>query len=80
MLICVVDAALNVWFVRMVRQRLVRYHGLAKYSALVRFNSYLMVISVCMDVSAISFQFLYPMALVWPACYAALIAVAKEEC
>lgn len=50
-LICLVDAALNVWFVRIVRQRLVRFHGLAKYAALVRFNTYLTMVSVGMDVS-----------------------------
>jgi hypothetical protein len=49
-LICLIDAALNIWFVRITRQRLVRYHGLSKYAALVRFNSYLMIVSVGMDV------------------------------
>ncbi|KAK2754249.1 hypothetical protein FQN54_007128 [Arachnomyces sp. PD_36] len=57
-LICLIDAALNVWFVRITRQRLVRYHGLEKYAALVRFNSYLMVVSVGMDVMLIGLMFL----------------------
>ncbi|KAL1966283.1 hypothetical protein VTN77DRAFT_4636 [Rasamsonia byssochlamydoides] len=49
-LICIVDAALNIWFLRIVKQRLVRYHGLKKYAPLVRFNARLMVVSVSMDV------------------------------
>lgn len=50
-LICIVDAALNIWFLHIVKQRLVRYHGLRKYEPLVRFNSRLIVVSVSMDVS-----------------------------
>ena len=44
------DAALNLWFLHIVKQRLVRYHGLAKYKPLVRFNARLMILSVGMDV------------------------------
>ncbi|KAL1979358.1 hypothetical protein VTN96DRAFT_6108 [Rasamsonia emersonii] len=49
-LICIVDAALNIWFLHIVKQRLVRYHGLRKYEPLVRFNSRLIVVSVSMDI------------------------------
>ncbi|KAK2742874.1 hypothetical protein FQN55_007658 [Onygenales sp. PD_40] len=34
-LICLVDAALNFWFIYIVRQRLVRHHGLAKYAPII---------------------------------------------
>ena len=46
-----VDAGLNYFFLRTVKQRLVKYHGLTKYAPLVRFNARLMVLSVAMDVS-----------------------------
>ncbi|KAK2810668.1 hypothetical protein FQN50_002708 [Emmonsiellopsis sp. PD_5] len=49
-LICLVDAALNFWFIYIVRQRLVRHHGLAKYAPIVHFNTGLLVLSICMDV------------------------------
>src|SRR6266487_4561348 len=49
-LICLIDALLNLWFLHIVRHRLVRYHGLVKYTSLVRFNSYLIAISISMDV------------------------------
>ena len=51
-LICLVDAGLNVWFLRIVRQRLVRYYGLKKYAPLVRFTAWLMLFSIGMDVSS----------------------------
>lgn len=49
-LIMFVDAGLNYFFLRTVKQRLVKYHGLTKYAPLVRFNARLMVLSVSMDV------------------------------
>ncbi|KAE8147162.1 hypothetical protein BDV25DRAFT_169365 [Aspergillus avenaceus] len=57
-LICIVDAILNVWFLRVVRQRLVRQNGLKKYGPLVRFNARVMVASVLMDVLLIGLMFL----------------------
>lgn len=51
MIILLVDAALNIYFIRSVKQRLVKYHGLKKYAALVTFNARLMVVSILMDVS-----------------------------
>jgi hypothetical protein len=50
-LILLVDAALNIWFVWVVQQRLVKRHGLSKYTSLVRFNIYLIVMSIVLDVS-----------------------------
>ena len=50
-MILLVDAALNIYFIRSVKKRLVKYHGLKKYAALVTFNTRLMVVSICMDVS-----------------------------
>lgn len=50
-LICIIDAALNYYFIRSVKQRLVKYHGLVKYTPLVTFNTRLLVISIAMDVS-----------------------------
>lgn len=44
------DACLNIWFLRVVRVRLVRQNGLKKYGPLVRFNMRMMFISVLMDV------------------------------
>ncbi|KUL92118.1 hypothetical protein ZTR_02587 [Talaromyces verruculosus] len=52
-LICIVDAALNYWFLRIVQRRLVRYHGLKKYAPLVNFNAWLMALSVSLDVMLI---------------------------
>ncbi|PGH26762.1 hypothetical protein AJ80_01526 [Polytolypa hystricis UAMH7299] len=57
-LICLVDAALNYWFLRIVRQRLVRTYGLKKYAPLVRFNARLMIISIGMDVMLIGLMFM----------------------
>ncbi len=52
MIILIVDAGLNYYFLRTVKQRLVNYHGLTKYAPLVSFNAKLMVISIAMDVSS----------------------------
>jgi hypothetical protein len=46
-----VDAALNWYFLRTVKIRLVQQHGLVKYKPLVGFNAKLMVLSIAMDVS-----------------------------
>jgi hypothetical protein len=50
-LILLVDAGLNWYFLKTVKQRLVEQHGLTKYQPLVGFNAKLMVLSVAMDVS-----------------------------
>lgn len=50
-LILLVDAGLNYYFLRTVKQRLVIQHGLTKYAPLVGFNAKLMVVSILMDVS-----------------------------
>lgn len=50
-LILLVDAGLNYFFLRVVKSRLVNYHGLTKYAPLVSFNAKLMVVSIAMDVS-----------------------------
>lgn len=52
-LIMFVDAGLNYFFLRTVKLRLVKYHGLNKYAPLVRFNARLMVLSVSMDLMLI---------------------------
>lgn len=52
-LILLVDAGLNWYFLRIVKVRLVSQHGLAKYKPLVGFNAKLMVLSICMDVRAL---------------------------
>lgn len=57
-LICVIDAALNYYFIRSVNLRLVKFHGLVKYKPLVTFNSRLLVVSVLMDVMLIGLMFL----------------------
>ena len=49
-IICLVDASLNWYFLYTVRKRLVKYHGLKKYTSLVRFNFRLMVVSMSLDV------------------------------
>ncbi|KUI67026.1 hypothetical protein VM1G_02128 [Cytospora mali] len=49
-LICLVDAGLNYYFLRIVKQRLLNQYGLMKYSPLVTFNARLMAISVLLDV------------------------------
>lgn len=50
-LILIVDAGLNWYFLRTVKIRLVSQHGLTKYKPLVGFNAKLMVVSIAMDVS-----------------------------
>jgi len=50
-LILIVDAGLNWYFLRIVQIRLVKQHGLKKYAPLVGFNAKLMVLSIGMDVS-----------------------------
>ncbi|KAK8044007.1 hypothetical protein PG993_004031 [Apiospora rasikravindrae] len=57
-LICFMDAGLNWYFLRIVKQRLVKYYGLNKYAPLVAFNAKLMVLSVGMDVLLIGLMFL----------------------
>ncbi|MCJ1383869.1 hypothetical protein MMC17_006983 [Xylographa soralifera] len=52
-IICLVDASLNWYFLRTVKNRLVKYHGLKKYAPLVTFNFRLMIISICMDIMII---------------------------
>ncbi|KAL6822074.1 hypothetical protein J3E69DRAFT_382632 [Trichoderma sp. SZMC 28015] len=48
-LILLVDAGLNYYFLRTVKRRLVMQHGLSKYAPLVSFNAKLMVVSILMD-------------------------------
>jgi hypothetical protein len=50
-LILLVDAGLNWYFLRTVKNRLVGQHGLTKYAPLVGFNTKLMIVSIGMDVS-----------------------------
>lgn len=50
-IILVVDAYLNWYFLRTVKTRLVQQHGLVKYQPLVGFNAKLMIVSIAMDVS-----------------------------
>jgi hypothetical protein len=52
-LILVVDAGLNWYFLKTVNVRLVRQNGLTKYKPLIGFNAKLMVLSIGMDVSSI---------------------------
>jgi hypothetical protein len=55
-LILIVDAGLNWYFLRIVKIRLVDQVGLTKYKPLVSFNAKLMVVSIAMDVSSDSFS------------------------
>nr|XP_036581501.1 uncharacterized protein CTRU02_08551 [Colletotrichum truncatum]KAF6789852.1 hypothetical protein CTRU02_08551 [Colletotrichum truncatum] len=48
-LILIVDAGLNWYFLRVVKNRLVSQHGLVKYKPLVGFNAKLMILSIAMD-------------------------------
>jgi hypothetical protein len=48
-LILIVDAVLNWYFLRTVKIRLVQQHNLKKYEPLVGFNAKLMVVSIAMD-------------------------------
>lgn len=47
-IILLVDAALNYYFVRIVQKQLIK-PGLTKYRPLVRFNLYMIVLSLAMD-------------------------------
>lgn len=49
-LICIIDAVLNWYFLHIVKERLVKENRLIKYKPLVSFNAKLMVLSVAMDV------------------------------
>jgi len=49
----IVDAALNIYFIRIVQQNLVR-HGLTKYRGVVRFNMFIISFSLAMDVLIIA--------------------------
>lgn len=57
-IILVVDAYLNWYFLRTVQTRLLDQHGLTKYKPLVGFNAKLMVISIAMDIMLIGLMFL----------------------
>ncbi|KAK8126566.1 uncharacterized protein PG998_002325 [Apiospora kogelbergensis] len=49
-LILVLDAGLNAWFVSVVKKRLVKQHRLVKYKPLITFTNQMMVIAILMDV------------------------------
>lgn len=49
----VIDAALNLYFIRIVQRNLVQ-HGLTKYRGVVRFNMFIIAFSLGMDVLIIS--------------------------
>ncbi|RMZ73238.1 MFS multidrug transporter [Pyrenophora seminiperda CCB06] len=57
-IILIVDAGLNWYFLRTVKIRLVQQHGLTKYAPLVGFNGKLMVVSIAMDALLIGLMFL----------------------
>ncbi|KZM25774.1 uncharacterized protein EKO05_0002561 [Ascochyta rabiei] len=57
-LILIVDAGLNWYFLRIVKIRLVEQVGLTKYKPLVSFNAKLMVVSIAMDGLLIGLMFL----------------------
>ncbi|KAK7423693.1 hypothetical protein QQX98_000883 [Neonectria punicea] len=57
-LIMFLDGALNWYFLRTVRKRLVQQHNLNKYKPLVSFNAKLMVLSLAMDVILIGLMWL----------------------
>lgn len=50
-IICLVDAALNWYFIHVVDARLVKHHGLRKYKPLIGYYTKLGILSICMDVS-----------------------------
>ncbi|KAH8649176.1 hypothetical protein BX600DRAFT_111336 [Xylariales sp. PMI_506] len=52
-LILIIDAGLNYYFLRVVQKRLLDHYGLVKYKPLVSFNAKLMVVSILMDVMLI---------------------------
>ncbi|KAM0199681.1 hypothetical protein ACHAQI_011982 [Fusarium lateritium] len=49
-LICIIDAGLNWYFLRIVQLRLVKESRLTKYQPLVSFNAKLMIVSIAMDI------------------------------
>ncbi|KAF5679234.1 hypothetical protein FHETE_975 [Fusarium heterosporum] len=49
-LICIIDAGLNWYFLRIVQERLVKESRLTKYQPLASFNAKLMIVSVAMDI------------------------------
>ncbi|KAF5125193.1 hypothetical protein E5D57_009880 [Metarhizium anisopliae] len=55
-LILLVDAGLNYYFLRTVKRRLIVQHSLTKYTPLVSFNAKLMVLSVCMDFHPVAYM------------------------
>ncbi|KAI1498237.1 hypothetical protein F5X99DRAFT_432202 [Biscogniauxia marginata] len=57
-LICIVDGGLNWYFLRGVKQRLLKQHGLMKYKPLVSFTARLMVVSILMDLLLIGLMWL----------------------
>ncbi|KAK7931310.1 hypothetical protein PG985_002022 [Apiospora marii] len=57
-LILIVDAVLNWYFVKIVKERLVNQHGLVKYQPLVGFNTKLLIVSILMDAFLIGLMFL----------------------
>ncbi|KAJ4368498.1 hypothetical protein N0V86_009403 [Didymella sp. IMI 355093] len=57
-LILIVDAGLNWYFLRIVKIRLVDQVGLTKYKPLVSFNAKLMIVSIAMDGLLIGLMFL----------------------
>lgn len=57
-LIMLIDAGLNWYFLRTVQIRLVSQHGLVKYQPLVGFNAKLMIVSILMDGMLIGLMFL----------------------
>lgn len=48
-LICVIDAALNYYFVHLVRSRLIA-NGLTKYTRLYRYNLFMIIVSIALDI------------------------------
>ncbi|KAF2827110.1 hypothetical protein CC86DRAFT_24194 [Ophiobolus disseminans] len=57
-LILIVDAGLNWYFLRTVQIRLVKQNGLKKYAPLISFNAKLMILSIGMDALLIGLMFL----------------------
>ncbi|THX10446.1 hypothetical protein D6D13_05439 [Aureobasidium pullulans] len=49
-IICLVDAGLNWYFIHVVDARLVKHHGLRKYKPLIGYYTRLGILSICMDV------------------------------
>ncbi|KAF9028458.1 hypothetical protein BDZ89DRAFT_1133606 [Hymenopellis radicata] len=55
----VVDGCLNYYFIRTVRNRLVKHDGLTKYAKLVKFNTQIVFVSLSMDVLIITMMSLH---------------------